>query len=134
MSQPVEVSAEPSPFTLVTGKTALIVIDMQRDFLLPASRRLGFRELGLAIGLAAVRLMEIATRATPKQFSGNWGAEVRALLDALRPFVELGAALESFWLDPDHQEARAWSEHRDINEVMLATSLVPEGVLILTGC
>ena len=34
MSQPIEVPAEPSPFTLVAGKTALIVIDMQRDFLL----------------------------------------------------------------------------------------------------
>jgi len=35
MSQPIEVPAEPSPFRLVAGKTALIVIDMQRDFLLP---------------------------------------------------------------------------------------------------
>ena len=35
MSQPIEVSAEPSPFPVIAGKTALIVIDMQRDFLLP---------------------------------------------------------------------------------------------------
>ena len=35
MSQPVEVTAEPSPFPIIAGKTALIVIDMQRDFLLP---------------------------------------------------------------------------------------------------
>jgi nicotinamidase-related amidase len=35
MSQPVELPAEPSSFRLVAGKTALIVIDMQRDFLLP---------------------------------------------------------------------------------------------------
>ncbi|MDT5280654.1 MAG: hypothetical protein QOJ20_1849 [Mycobacterium sp.] len=35
MSKPIEVPAEPSPFRLVAGKTALIVIDMQRDFLLP---------------------------------------------------------------------------------------------------
>ncbi|AGB23625.1 nicotinamidase-like amidase [Mycobacterium sp. JS623] len=32
---PIEVLAEPSPFRLVAGQTALIVIDMQRDFLLP---------------------------------------------------------------------------------------------------
>ena len=35
MNQPIEVPAEPSSFQLVAGKTALIVIDMQRDFLLP---------------------------------------------------------------------------------------------------
>jgi nicotinamidase-related amidase len=35
MTDTVEVEAVPSPFSLVTGKTALIVIDMQRDFLLP---------------------------------------------------------------------------------------------------
>jgi nicotinamidase-related amidase len=35
VTQPIEVPAEPSPFPLVAGKTALIVIDMQRDFLLP---------------------------------------------------------------------------------------------------
>ena len=31
----VDVAAEPSAFPLVSGRTALIVIDMQRDFLLP---------------------------------------------------------------------------------------------------
>jgi nicotinamidase-related amidase len=35
VSKSVEVPAEPSPFSLAAGKTALIVIDMQRDFLLP---------------------------------------------------------------------------------------------------
>ena len=35
MTQQIDVSAEPSPFPLMAGKTALIVIDMQRDFLLP---------------------------------------------------------------------------------------------------
>ena len=35
MTNPVEVPAEPSPFRLAAGNTALIVIDMQRDFLLP---------------------------------------------------------------------------------------------------
>ncbi len=35
MSTVVEVPSEPGPFSVVEGKTALIVIDMQRDFLLP---------------------------------------------------------------------------------------------------
>jgi nicotinamidase-related amidase len=35
MSSSIDVSAEPSTFALEPGKTALIIIDMQRDFLLP---------------------------------------------------------------------------------------------------
>lgn len=35
MTTPIEVPAEPFPFHLIPGKAALIVIDMQRDFLLP---------------------------------------------------------------------------------------------------
>jgi nicotinamidase-related amidase len=35
MSPSIDVPAEPTMFSLIPGKTALIVIDMQRDFLLP---------------------------------------------------------------------------------------------------
>jgi nicotinamidase-related amidase len=35
VTEAIEVPAEPAPFRLIEGKTALIVIDMQRDFLLP---------------------------------------------------------------------------------------------------
>jgi len=35
MTQTIAVPAEPAAFSLAAGKTALIVIDMQRDFLLP---------------------------------------------------------------------------------------------------
>ncbi|MDF2826241.1 MAG: isochorismatase hydrolase, partial [Mycobacterium sp.] len=35
MSTTVGIPAIPSPFPLIAGQTALIVIDMQRDFLLP---------------------------------------------------------------------------------------------------
>ncbi len=88
----------------------------QDDLRLPASRRLAFRELGLAIGLHAIE-----SRPPPSRNS-----EVRVLLQAFQPYVSLGSTIESFWLGPANREARTWSEHCDINEVMLATSLLPE--------
>jgi hypothetical protein len=66
----------------------------------PAHARLAFRELGLSIGLAA---------------------------DGSRP--DLRAELESHWLDPTHRRTPLYQEHADINDVMLATSLIPDGFL-----
>ncbi|MBW2225185.1 MAG: hypothetical protein JRF54_13410, partial [Deltaproteobacteria bacterium] len=56
-------------------------------------------------------------------------AEVHEHIQALAPYVALGSDIKSFWLDPEHRETNAWTEHRDINEVMLATTLVPAGFL-----
>jgi hypothetical protein len=94
-----------------------------------ASRRLAFRELGLAIALQAIPLIDGGAPAAPGAFSQ--AGDLQALLAALRPHVGLAALIESFWLDPTNQQASSWSAHRDINEVMLATSLVPEGCLLL---
>ncbi|MFY0583876.1 hypothetical protein ACN28S_64810 [Cystobacter fuscus] len=85
----------------------------------PASRRLAFRELGLAIGLSSIGLIQPAVGERP--------------LQRLRNFAALGSELVSFWLAPEHRAVRSWTEHRDINEVMLATSLIPEGFLVLEG-
>ena len=40
--------------------------------------------------------------------------------------LPLAEAIESSWLDRDSRETRSWLEHRDINDVMLATSLAPQ--------
>jgi hypothetical protein len=102
----------------------------RNDLRRPASPRLAFRELGLGIGLHAVELLDVRVQAQPERLSGSSG--VRALLAALRPYVPLGSAIESFWLDPKHRQAPTWTAHRDINDVMLATCLVPDGFLILS--
>lgn len=96
---------------------------------LPVEQRLAFRELGLAIGLHAVRMMEEAVNRDPTQSSMTTG--VRLLLRKLMQYIPVGEKIESFWRTPEHRRSLTWSEHRDINEVMLATSLVPEGFLVL---
>jgi len=93
----------------------------------PAQYRLAFRELGLAIGLHAVDHMWQSV--TEKRIAINPG--VRTKLEALIRYVPLGDEIESFWLTPAHQDSITWSEHQDINEVMLATRLAPDGFLVL---
>ncbi len=80
----------------------------------PAHRRLAFRELGLALGLAAVPRLRRA------------GA---AVCDPLRDLAAIARAIEEFWLRPAERAASSWQEHADINDVMLATCLVPDGFL-----
>jgi hypothetical protein len=82
----------------------------------PASQRLAFRELGLAIGLDAARTASPAPG----------GKAQRAALAVYDP---LAAVIAGFWSEPSHQKTPAWSAHRDINEVMLATALAPAGFL-----
>jgi len=101
----------------------------QNDSGLSASRRLAFRELGLAIGLAGIELVEEVVEQWPRSQT----ARVRERLEALGAYRLLGSGIRAFWLEPEHHEARTWSEHRDINEVMLATSLVPGGFLRISG-
>jgi hypothetical protein len=81
---------------------------------LPAGYRLAFRELGLAIGVRAV--------------------EHAGLAGPFQPLMKLAPAIEAFWLDERHQRSESWLEHQDINEVMLATSLAPEGFVLLGPC
>ena len=107
----------------------LVLYSQHGDWQQSASRRLAFRELGLAIGLAAVERLRKDTDDDRRRAFGNEGLRTR--VNALGSHMGLRAALVSSWLDPEHQRARTWSEHRDINEVMLATSLVPDGFLII---
>jgi len=96
---------------------------------LPAKHRLAFRELGLAIGLHAVERMHQATDDENKHTSTS--PQQRAQLQALMQYLPLRDKIEAIWRTPEQQRAATWIEHQDINEVMLATSLVPDGFLVL---
>jgi hypothetical protein len=89
----------------------------------PAERRLAFRELGLAIGLAAARRAAAALGPRAR-------AAARACLEEILRHASLGTAIREFWRDPRHRQARTWREHADINDVMLATALAPAGYLV----
>ena len=81
----------------------------QGDLRLPVSSRLAFRELGLAIGLRAIELVERDQALTRYSLARLGDRSPSGSIPSTRP-------------------PGSWAEHRDINEVMLATSLVPEGV------
>jgi hypothetical protein len=90
----------------------------------PASRRLAFRELGLAMGFDAARLAAEATRGRVRPATSD------RLDDVLR-YEALGDAIVAFWNTPTHQSTQSWLSHEDINDVMLATCLLPAGYLEL---
>ena len=114
---------------LTASLTGLQVYANGRETELPAGQRLAFRELGLAIGLQAVARMWQTLENRPAGVSAR--PVIRTRLQALMQFVPLADNLVTFWRDPAHQAAPSWAEHRDINEVMLATGLAPDGFLTL---
>jgi hypothetical protein len=91
----------------------------------PAEYRLAFRELGLSIGLRAIAIMQRGLEASPELFADS----LRRDVEDLAQYVDLGDAISEFWSRPGHQQQRTWREHREINAVMLATSLLPDEFL-----
>jgi hypothetical protein len=89
---------------LVAARAGLAHVAEHSGLTAPASQRLAFRELGLAIGLDAASRI------------AGFGAS---------PTHDV---IVQFWLLPTHRGA-PWTDHADINDVMLATALRPEGFL-----
>ncbi|MCU0594489.1 MAG: hypothetical protein MUC98_03365 [Desulfobacterota bacterium] len=95
----------------------------------PADERLAFRELGLSIGLKALQNLQGLIDDHPK-FLGR-EHPVNAKITRLMRYQPLCEGIEKFWLDPASRKNATWEEHREINMVMLATSLAPDGFLSL---
>ena len=97
--------------------------------MLPADYRLAFRELGLAIGIHATTRLKTLLGEKPALFK-----DARILLsqvESLIGYQSLAEKIENFWLEDSSRRTPTWLEHRDINTVMLATSLVPDGFYLL---
>jgi len=93
----------------------------------PADARLAFRELGLSIGLRAFERLQGLVGDHPEAFGK--AHPVHAKIKSLMRYIPLCEGIEKFWLDPASRENETWSAHREINMVMLATSLAPDGFL-----
>ncbi len=97
----------------------------RKSFTYPAEYRLAFREFGVSIGMhAQQKMMEyFRNKQTIFQLSGT----PATLLFKLSSYQKLGSMIEDFWLSDENRLAASWTSHRDINMVMLATSLLPDG-------
>ncbi|MGO9414821.1 MAG: hypothetical protein ACLP51_06720, partial [Syntrophobacteraceae bacterium] len=95
----------------------------------PAQYRLAFRELGLSNGLHALERLERLIEGRPGVF--DKAQSLARQVENLMRYEALAEIIEDFWLDPANREAPGFTGHCDINTVMLATSLAPDGYLNL---
>jgi hypothetical protein len=93
----------------------------------PASHRLAFRELGLAIGLRALPIIAAVITKDRTEF-GSTPALQRAVGLLLR-HQSLGEEIMSAWLPHAQHQDESWRTHQNINDVMLATASIPDTFL-----
>jgi hypothetical protein len=83
----------------------------------------------LTIGLKAVKKIQAMVEGSADLVPP--AGSLRTSMRALMGYEPLTETIEQFWLEPANQAAENWTGHLEINRVMLATSLVPEGFLNL---
>ena len=108
-------------------RNGLMALVASRYLSRPASHRLAFRELGLAIGLRALPIIADALGKERIRFSDK--AVLRRDFDLLLRYEGLGDEIVAFWLPDGRHEDESWQEHQNINDVMLATALIPDTFL-----
>jgi hypothetical protein len=113
------------PTLLKAAQVSLSAYAQKEPLRRPVAHRLAFRELGLAVGLHALERLMTLREQRPAPL-----AELRpADLASLRDYLPLRDEIEAFWLRPKPRQSRNWVDHREINAVMLATTLAPDGYL-----
>jgi hypothetical protein len=92
----------------------------------PPAHRLPFRELGLSQGFHALERLAagIDEGAVP-----GWAGAAERGLSRLLDGTAAAHRIEGTWSDEESRALETWREYRDINGVMLATSLLPDGFL-----
>ncbi len=116
----VRLSPALAPSVMSAARHGLASFQKSRTLALPAGYRLAFRELGLAIGLAAVEYLPTGFPAGTTAGHGT---------GAFRSYLPLRETITAFWMDERNQASATWIDHREINTVMLATALFPDGYL-----
>ena len=107
---------------LMESETSLAAFAGSPLLTFSSERRLAFRELGLSIGVHAIEeVRELLSQQ----------AEFAEIVGKLLEYRGLAEQIETYWSAPDSRRSGAWKEHNDINTVMLATSLAPEGYVRL---
>lgn len=81
----------------------------------PAESRLAFRECGLSLGIRIISGL------------GDRYVETGLNIERLEEFIPLADDIENFWLHDESRNSPTWNDHRDINAVTLAASLLAKG-------
>ena len=90
---------------------------------LPPDYRLAFRELGLSIGLNSLNFLK------KWLIDNSINNQTNEIIASLMNYSFLANEIEDFWILGKNRQSRSWAEHREINMVMLATSLAPKQFL-----
>ena len=106
------------------GLTALLA---SRYLDRPTAPRLAFRELGLAIGLKALPIVAHTVKRDSSRFASR--PLLPRIIELLLPYESLSGDIIRVWLPHAQHQEEGWQAHQDINDVMLATALIPNMVL-----
>jgi hypothetical protein len=113
---------------VIEGCREGLMLVLDRGYLnWPIPHRLAFRELGLAIGLRALPV--IADAVEKNRNTSESSPALLQTIDQLLPYESLSDQIVGLWLPHAEHQDESWKAHQDINDVMLATALIPDTFL-----